>query len=236
MKLILCSCFASLMHNVNYILWTFELWNKGNVAWFLLFVKSIQMRAHFFICSLVKQFRVPFFFTPTSDPSSSSYHLTSKILTISSPSSTPSLEYPACLHWCHLLAYQHPLCSWPLCPWEVPIQMSSRPFLLSITHFILTHNYFTFNSLHYLQVKATAMGNRMACSYANLFMGSLEDDFLNSKDSKPNLWLRFIDVILLWTHGHITFLFFLSASLVTTLLILPGPSPPSLILTCMLTN
>jgi len=52
-----------------------------------------------------------------------------------------------------------------------------------------------FNSLHYLQVKGIAMGTRMAPSYANLYMGSLEEDFLNSEDSKPDLWLRFIDDI-----------------------------------------
>jgi hypothetical protein len=37
------------------------------------------------------------------------------------------------------------------------------------------------------------MGTRMASSYANLFMGSLDEDFLNSEDSKLDLWLRFID-------------------------------------------
>jgi hypothetical protein len=40
----------------------------------------------------------------------------------------------------------------------------------------------------------------MAFSYANLSgLGSLEKDFLNSEDSKSDLWLRFIDNILLWT-------------------------------------
>ena len=63
---------------------------------------------------------------------------------------------------------------------------SSTPFLLYFTHFILINNYFSFNSLHHLQVKGTAMGTRMALSYANLFMGSLEEDFLNLEDSKPD--------------------------------------------------
>ena len=48
----------------------------------------------------------------------------------------------------------------------------------------------------------------MAPSYANLFMGSLEEDFLNLEDSKPDLWLRFIDdIFLLWTQGHDSLLF-----------------------------
>ena len=64
------------------------------------------------------------------------------------------------------------------------LHLSSYPLL---TYFILTHNNFSFNSLHYLQVKGTAMGIRMAPFYANLFIGSLDEDFLNSEDSKPDL-------------------------------------------------
>ena len=52
------------------------------------------------------------------------------------------------------------------------------------------------DSKHYLQVKGTAMGTHMAPSYANLFMGFLEQDFLHSAVEKPSLWLRFIDDIL----------------------------------------
>jgi hypothetical protein len=48
----------------------------------------------------------------------------------------------------------------------------------------------------------------MASSYANLFMGSLED-FLKSEESKPDLWLRFIDDTLLCTHGRDSLLLFL---------------------------
>ena len=78
-----------------------------------------------------------------------------------------------------------------------PTSCPTTQFLTSLTHFILTHNYFSFNSLHYLLVKGPAIGTRMAPSYANLFMGSLEEDFMNSEDSKPDLWLRFIDDIFL---------------------------------------
>ena len=80
--------------------------------------------------------------TPTSNPSSSPYHLTSKILTfLRSFATPPSLQYPAFHHWCHLPVHQHPPYSWRLCPWEVPIQRPSCPathFLVSLTHFILT--------------------------------------------------------------------------------------------------
>ena len=74
----------------------------------------------------------------------------------------------------------------------------------------LIHNNFSFNLLHYPQVKGTTMGTRIAPSYANHFMGSLEEDFLNSEDSKPDLWFRFIDdIFLLWIHGHDSLLLFL---------------------------
>ena len=46
------------------------------------------------------------------------------------------------------------------------------------------------------------MGTHMTPSYANLFMGHLEQDFLDSELNKPGLWLRFIDdLLLLWPHG-----------------------------------
>jgi hypothetical protein len=43
----------------------------------------------------------------------------------------------------------------------------------------------------------------MAPSYANLFMGRLEDQFLGKRDLKPLCWLRFIDdIFAIWPHGE----------------------------------
>ena len=42
----------------------------------------------------------------------------------------------------------------------------------------LTHNTFTFNRPHYQQINGTAMGTKMAPSYANLFMGKFEEPAL----------------------------------------------------------
>jgi hypothetical protein len=113
----------------------------------------------------------------------------------------------------------------------------SQIFLLSLTHSILTHNNF-FNSFHYVKVKGTAMGTRMTPFYANLFIRSLEKDFLNSEHSKPDLWFRFIDIFLLWTHGYDSL--FLERPNITTLSDLLGPSTipmsPFFILTYMLTS
>ena len=48
----------------------------------------------------------------------------------------------------------------------------------------------------------TAMGSSMAPSYASLFMGKLENDFLNARGLKPTLWLRFLDdIFMIWDHS-----------------------------------
>ena len=46
---------------------------------------------------------------------------------------------------------------------------------------ILTMNNFEFNGEYYLQIQGTAMGTRMASSYANIFMGKLETQLLQYK-------------------------------------------------------
>jgi hypothetical protein len=100
--------------------------------------------------------------------------------------------------------------------------------LKSIRHLEVDENYvkrfhFIDYSLHYIQVKGTDMGTRMA-PYYDIFMGSLEEDFLNSEDTKPDIWFRFIDIILLWTHGHDSLLLFLECLNTATLFDLIGPS------------
>ena len=63
---------------------------------------------------------------------------------------------------------------------------------------------FIFGDQHYLQIYGTAMGTRMAPSYANLFMAKLERSLLSRPTtSKPLVWWRYIDEIFaLWTHGE----------------------------------
>ena len=43
----------------------------------------------------------------------------------------------------------------------------------------------TFNEEHYLQLQGTAMGTKMAPSYANLFMGHLEPRLIQTNEKKP---------------------------------------------------
>jgi len=64
-------------------------------------------------------------------------------------------------------------------------------------------NNFTFENHNFLQIKGTAMGTRMTPSYANLFMGRLETQYLNSTSLEPFTWLRYInDIFLICTHGQ----------------------------------
>ncbi len=78
------------------------------------------------------------------------------------------------------------------CP---PIEYLSR--LLSL---VLHNNVFRFDDGFYLQLQGTAMGNKMAPAYANIFMGELESRVLSTADPAPKLWKRYIDdIFLVWT-------------------------------------
>ena len=68
---------------------------------------------------------------------------------------------------------------------------------------ILKKNNFSFNGESYIQKHGTAMGTRMAPSFANIFMGKLERDILHQATHKPTIWWRYIDdIFAIWTHGE----------------------------------
>ena len=50
--------------------------------------------------------------------------------------------------------------------------------ILEFSELVLNSNQFKFLGQHYLQMSGTAMGTKMAPSYANLFMGVLEKQML----------------------------------------------------------
>ena len=64
-------------------------------------------------------------------------------------------------------------------------------------------NHFSFNDNHYLQIHGTAMGTKMAPSYANrLFLGYYEVNALENAPFQPHTWLRYIDdIFMIWTEG-----------------------------------
>lgn len=61
----------------------------------------------------------------------------------------------------------------------------------------------TFNGEHYLQKRGTAIGTKMAPSYANLFMHKIESGIIDSFPYKPVTWMRYIDdIFFVWMNGE----------------------------------
>ena len=77
----------------------------------------------------------------------------------------------------------------------------STDVLCYLISFILTHNNFVFDDHNYLQTSGTAIGTRMAPCFANLFMASIEQTFIDNSPLTPLFYLRFIDdIFLIWAH------------------------------------
>ena len=80
---------------------------------------------------------------------------------------------------------------------------ASTNTVVTLLHEVLTKNNFEFNGKNYLQVGGTAMGTKLAPSYANIFMGELEEKTLQASEHKPLLWVRFIDdIFVVWPHSE----------------------------------
>ena len=74
--------------------------------------------------------------------------------------------------------------------------------LLRLLHFILTKTAFKFNNKFYEQISGTTMGTKCAPSYAIIFLGKLEKDFLLTSDLHPILWWRYVDdIFMIWPHS-----------------------------------
>ena len=72
--------------------------------------------------------------------------------------------------------------------------------LLSIS---LNSNVFQFHGNFYKQIWGTAMGQKYAPNYANLFMAQWEKEALQKCPNKPIIYLRYLDDIFgIWTHGE----------------------------------
>uniref|UniRef100_A0A803JIM5 GIY-YIG domain-containing protein n=1 Tax=Xenopus tropicalis TaxID=8364 RepID=A0A803JIM5_XENTR len=78
-------------------------------------------------------------------------------------------------------------------------------FIVSITQFCLTHNFFIFNNKFYLQQRGVAMGAAFAPTYANLFLGWWEANWVFNDELTHYTqfvldWFRYIDdLFFLWT-------------------------------------
>ena len=74
------------------------------------------------------------------------------------------------------------------------IKEPSSETLLRLAALVLTRNCFSFADNHYKQVNGVAMGTKMGPSYANLFVGYIENQFFNQfNGAKPELYGRYID-------------------------------------------
>ncbi|XP_068674520.1 uncharacterized protein [Montipora foliosa] len=72
-------------------------------------------------------------------------------------------------------------------------------FLRQMLGLILNENSFQFNGDNYLQTHGTAMGTKMAVSFANIFMARIETSLIQQNDTKPRIWKRYTDDIFsLW--------------------------------------
>ncbi len=74
----------------------------------------------------------------------------------------------------------------------------SQPSNSSLAHLlklVLGTNNFEFNSIHYTQISGTAMGTKLAPSYANIFMAKFEHTYVYPHHAKFLVWWRYIDDI-----------------------------------------
>ncbi len=82
----------------------------------------------------------------------------------------------------------------------------SNKSVLELLRLVLTRNNFEFNGEHYKQLKGTAMGTKVAPTFANIFMGKFENDhvYTHPLHSKCLVWFRFIDDIFFIFTGTLT--------------------------------
>ena len=66
-------------------------------------------------------------------------------------------------------------------------------FLVDLTQWVLTNNYFQFGETIYHQISGTAMGTPCAVVYACLFLDEYERGILSSLPYKPIIYKRYID-------------------------------------------
>ena len=75
-----------------------------------------------------------------------------------------------------------------------PIKKPSSETLLRLAELVLTLNCFSFGDNYYKQINGVAMGTKMGPSYANLFVGFIENKFFsNYHGPKSDLYKRYID-------------------------------------------
>ena len=80
---------------------------------------------------------------------------------------------------------------------ELPLKRPPIRRFVQLLNIILKENYFEFGNKYYHQLKGTAMGSKVAPSYAIIFMAYHEEKLLQQTplNLRPVAWFRFIDDI-----------------------------------------
>ena len=89
--------------------------------------------------------------------------------------------------------------------------------VVRLIELVLSLNCFVHDNQHYRQTLGTAMGTRMAPSYANLFMAKMDEKIRTAHSApdglNPAFYKRFIDdLIMVWLHGDACLLRFFDYS------------------------
>ena len=86
--------------------------------------------------------------------------------------------------------------------YKPPDSLPHNSYIIELLELVLTNNHFEFNGKHYHQMSGTAMGTKLAPSYANLFMTKFEEKYVYTYPLQPKLWKRFKDdIFMIWPHG-----------------------------------
>ena len=74
--------------------------------------------------------------------------------------------------------------------------------LVKMAEFVLRNNYFEFNGQVKYQISGTAIGTKLASTYACIFIDEIETNFLQTQEFQPLVWFRYNDdIFFIWTHG-----------------------------------
>ena len=83
-----------------------------------------------------------------------------------------------------------------------PLENPTNHSVCELLKLVLTGNNFQFDNKHFLQIGGTAMGTKLAPSFANIFMGWFEEKYVYSYKTQPLIWKRYIDdMFIIWQHG-----------------------------------
>ena len=76
-----------------------------------------------------------------------------------------------------------------------PDTLPHNCYNIELLELVLSNNHFEINGKYDHQLSGTAMGTKLAPSYANISMMKFEEKYVYTYPLQPKLWKRFIDDI-----------------------------------------